>query len=193
MSPRGRRRPESGTLPGRPLLPSDPGLSRRARRAPSPPPGVPARAPLGPGIIASRVGFPDLGFLIGLGGSLCSSLGIKLNIWTLSPHPLFFFLGRSLRQNQEADDPYLLVGWKKGGKPKVPAPQRSLGASLFFSCVPRAPSPAKGGSGEPQPPKEARLALEERSPDYPSPGQSGGAFLPTLLGATATPLRSRLF
>lgn len=57
------------------------GPGRKARRAPR----APLRAPRRARIIASPVGFPDRGFLTGLAGSLCSSLGIKLNIWTLSP------------------------------------------------------------------------------------------------------------
>lgn len=85
-----------------------PGPVRRARCAPSPRTLRRARG------LSPRGGFPDRGFLIGLGGSLCSSVGIKLNIWTLSLSLFFFFfLRRSLRQNQEADDPYLLVDWKK--------------------------------------------------------------------------------
>lgn len=60
-----------------------------------------------PWIIASPVDFQTVPFNR-TRRSLCSNLGNKLHIsGRFLPPPLF--LRRSLRQNQEADDPYLLV------------------------------------------------------------------------------------
>lgn len=139
----------------------------------------------GPGIIASPVGFPDRGFLIGLGGSLGSSLGIKLNIWTLSLSPPFFFLQRSLRQNQEAEDPYLLVDWKKEEENRKLRSTSHLSERAFFLVHPRVTVTTEGRIYRTA--ASERRGLEERSPDYPSLGPSGGAFLPTLLGARPPP------
>lgn len=144
-------------------------------------------------------------------GQLCSSLGIELNIWTfplplffsfflfsfffLSPSPFFFFffLRRSLRQNQEADDPYLLVAWKKEGKTESCCSRSSLFQEPFSLVHPRSCHRLRWADLRDLGfQRSRRRTLEERSPDFPSRRQSGRSLPPTLLGGTFLPKHSLL-
>lgn len=137
----------------------------------------------GPGIIASRVGFPDRGVLIGLGASPGSSLGIKPNIRTLSLSLFFFLPSKKLETKPGSGGPSpTRASEGGGGKPKVAAARASPSS---FSCVPsrrrpRRADPPNRGLGRDRAP-------EERSPGHPSLGPSGGASLPAPLRARPPP------
>lgn len=137
----------------------------------------------GPGIIASPVGFPDRGFLIGLGGSLGSSLGIKLNIWTLSlSPPFFFFLPRSLRQNQEAGDPYLLVDWKKEEENRKLRSTSHLCEGAFFLVHPQSYRHHRRADLQNRSLRRRDEVLKKEVLIIPAWGQAAALFCPRFLG-----------
>lgn len=177
------RSSEPRVLLERPPPPSDTRPRPAGRRAHPPPPTVPS-AHAGARIIAWPVGFPDRGFLIGLGGSSPALLGIKLNIWTLSlslSPPLS--PAKTLRQTRK---PATLTspGTGEGGKPKVAAAPRSPRGSRFSSGIPGAAvGPRRADIKNCGLWQRRRPASEERSPGYSGAGGGEGAFLPTLPGA----------
>lgn len=178
---------------------------RRRRRVtpgrdPQGPPRTPAaadrplRARRWPRIIASPVGFPDRGFLIGSGGSSAALLGIKLNIWTLSlslsppPSP-----AKKLKTKPGSQRPSPPRGLGGRRKTKVAAAALSPESRLSSGIPGAAAGPRRADIKNRGLGKRRRPAFKERSPGSSGLGQGEGAFLPTLPGAHRSPARPPLF
>ncbi|KAL4698805.1 hypothetical protein H8959_011462 [Pygathrix nigripes] len=170
-------------------------------RDPQGPPRTPAaadrplRARRWPRIIASPVGFPDRGFLIGSGGSSAALLGIKLNIWTLSlslsppPSP-----AKKLKTKPGSRRPSPPRGLGGRRKTKVAAAAALSPESRLSSGIPGAPAgPRRADIKNRGLGKRRRPAFKERSPGSSGLGRGEGAFLPTLPGAHRSPARPSLF